>query len=603
MALAKKSLKNLNLLSVYRLILFSLIGIFFNSSHIYLLLFIIVFIINKKESLFYVLLILILFLYNNISYDYIKYGVVERKINNYYVIDKVLYKTNIYDEDICVGDIVYTLDSKNIEDKNLLKKNIKYTNTDYNKISNIIIKYKIYNKINNLDEDLKTILDKLIYNVNNYNDFSYNIGFGLAIYYLIKIINKKNRKVALIFLIIYSILFYFDVKFYLLLVDILINDRNYRFIFKLFFIGILNINLFYNYSILIPLLLGLYNFINFKIHFKTYMFIIYSILFGYVNIFSLFFYKYVIYIEIIEFIICLFSIFINKLSIISIFIADILSRFNVIDISIRGEISVISLLIFYILKNTIRYKNDFIYISILCFLLISPINNPLFHISFIDVGQGDSILIKLPFNVSNILIDTGSKYNYYKLKENLYKEGIYKINYLIITHDDSDHNGNIEQLSKDFNVKEIITYGQNIERGNFKLEYLYIDKFDNDNDNSLVYWTKINNLGFLFTGDISYNAEKLYINKYKQYDVDVLKVSHHGSKTSSSKYFISNLLPRFAVISTSGQYNHPSLETLDVLDKYMVDYHITKNEGDIKYFFFLGFTIMKNDNREFVIIM
>ena len=154
--------------------------------------------------------------------------------------------------------------------------------------------------------------------------------------------------------------------------------------------------------------------------------------------------------------------------------------------------------------------------SLIC-LIISPTNNPYRHITFIDVGQGDSAMIKNPFTHSCILIDTGSRFNYYKLKKFLFKEGIYKIDKLIITHDDSDHNGNIDNLLKDFEIDESVSKGRDIEYGNLLLKYYDLGVFDNDNDNSLVYSLYIDNLNFLFTGDISDIAERELMKRYSPF--------------------------------------------------------------------------------------
>jgi len=218
------------------------------------------------------------------------------------------------------------------------------------------------------------------------------------------------------------------------------------------------------------------------------------------------------------------------------------------------------------------------------------------------VGQGDSILIRYPLSGNCILIDTGSSYNYYKLRKRLFAEGIYKIDYLILSHDDSDHNGNVENLSTDFNIGSIITEGKDIEFGNIFLDYLETGTYDNDNDNSLVYYLEINNVSFLFTGDISDDVERVLIQKYGPLSVDVLKVSHHGSYTATSPYFISNILPSYAVISTSGMYNHPHYTVINTLKRYLVHYFITKESGTVSFYFSRFVDFIKTDKNEFVII-
>lgn len=599
--LVTKYLKKLNLISVYRIVIFTFIATYFHNIYIALLLLFLIILFNKNDVFIYILLILLILVSNSIHVDFIPIGIVERKTKNYYVVDKLIYKTNLYSDDVKIGDIIYSYDYNYVDDISFLKNNIKYNNTKFKVISNLLIRKKIYNLINENNSSIRTILNKLIYNINDYTDQNYIFGYGLVIYYLIKSISKRNKYIGFLLIVIYSLFFYFDIKFYLIIIDIIFSKKEYRLPIKILFIEILNIYLLRNYSIIIPIIFSLYSCINININFKTYILFIDSLLFGYVNIIYLLFYRLILYLEILELLISFFSLYINELSSLSIFLANIITFINSIDLTIRGKAS---LLIIFIYLFFSRYlKNNSLFAFILsCLLIISPLNNPIFHISYIDIGQGDSILIKLPFNTCNILIDTGSKYNYYKLKKYLYDQGIYNIDYLIITHNDSDHNGCIEELKNNFYVNKIITKGEDINYNDFCLKYLYIGDFDNDNDNSLVYWMNINNFGFLFTGDISSMAEKMYIKKYKYLNVDFLKVSHHGSSSSSSKYFIGNTLPRYAIISTSGQYNHPSKETINNFNQYMVDYHITKNEGDIELYLLPWFSIFKNDNLEFVII-
>lgn len=210
--------------------------------------------------------------------------------------------------------------------------------------------------------------------------------------------------------------------------------------------------------------------------------------------------------------------------------------------------------------------------------------------------QGDSILIK---SKTNILIDTGSNYNYYKLKKELFNQGIYTIDYLIITHSDEDHSGNIEALKKDFKIKEFLEDGKDI-ISDIKLQYLYVDSYDDENDNSLVYYLYLNHLSFLFTGDISRAVENKLVNKYELGKINILKVSHHGSKSGSSPYFISKILPDYAIISTNGNYGHPHKETMETLDSYLVNILSTKESGTIT--FYLSLINFIKTNKEIIII-
>ena len=97
-----------------------------------------------------------------------------------------------------------------------------------------------------------------------------------------------------------------------------------------------------------------------------------------------------------------------------------------------------------------------------------------------------------------------------------------------------------------------------------KLYFLNNKDYGNENDNSSVIYTKLNNHKFLFMGDAGTKVEEVLIEKYNLQDIDVLKVGHHGSKTSSSKEFISEINTKYSVISVSknNRYGHPNKEAL-----------------------------------------
>ena len=101
-----------------------------------------------------------------------------------------------------------------------------------------------------------------------------------------------------------------------------------------------------------------------------------------------------------------------------------------------------------------------------------------------------------------------------------------------------------------------------------KLYFLQTKEYDNENDNSNVIIAELHGYKFMFMGDASTTTEKEILNKYNLPDIDVLKVGHHGSKTSSSKEFISEINPKYSIISVgkNNRYGHPNKEVLDSLD-------------------------------------
>ena len=102
-----------------------------------------------------------------------------------------------------------------------------------------------------------------------------------------------------------------------------------------------------------------------------------------------------------------------------------------------------------------------------------------------------------------------------------------------------------------------------------KFYFLNNKDYGNENDNSSVIYTELNNHKFLFMGDASVEVEENLIEKYNLQDIDVLKVGHHGSKTSSSKEFINEINPKYSIISVgkNNRYVHPNDSVLDNLDK------------------------------------
>ena len=101
-----------------------------------------------------------------------------------------------------------------------------------------------------------------------------------------------------------------------------------------------------------------------------------------------------------------------------------------------------------------------------------------------------------------------------------------------------------------------------------KLHFLQTKEYDNENDNSIVGYLNIHNIKFLFMGDASINIEKEILEKYELTNVDILKVGHHGSDTSSGKEFIDEINPKYSIISVgkNNRYGHPNKEVLNILN-------------------------------------
>ena len=116
-----------------------------------------------------------------------------------------------------------------------------------------------------------------------------------------------------------------------------------------------------------------------------------------------------------------------------------------------------------------------------------------------------------------------------------------------------------------------------------KLYFLQTKEYDNENDNSNVIYTELNGYKFMFMGDASSTTEKEILNKYNLPNIDVLKVGHHGSKTSSSKEFIDEINPKYSIISVgkNNRYGHPNKEVLDNLENSKI--YRTDESGSIMF--------------------
>ena len=254
------------------------------------------------------------------------------------------------------------------------------------------------------------------------------------------------------------------------------------------------------------------------------------------------------------------------------------------------------------------------------------------YVYYLDVGQGDSALIRLPNNSGNILIDTGGKFSYemekWREKRSKYSIvksstipffksfGIKKLDYLILSHGDYDHIGEAINLIDNFNVEKVIfNCGEfnDLEKelikvldkkkiryylcikelniDNNELYFLQTKAYDNENDNSNVIYAELNGYKFMFMGDAGVDKEKDILDKYNISNIDVLKVGHHGSKTSSGKVFIDGINPKYSIISVgkNNRYGHPNKEVLNNLDGSKI--YRTDQDGSIM------FKIKKNKLR------
>ena len=296
-----------------------------------------------------------------------------------------------------------------------------------------------------------------------------------------------------------------------------------------------------------------------------------------------------------------------------------LSNIDILNLSM-SHINIIFFIIYYLIIIFILYNwqkgRNYVIVFFIILLIHHNINylNPYSTLTMIDVGQGDSFLLKLKHNKANILIDTGGIASYddrkpYDIAQNilipyLNAEGVNKLDYLIITHGDFDHGGMAKNLIKNFKIKHIILNRENnnlekeiikkfkgkitnISEGIIKIENITLNFLNglntyDENKASLIIYTNIENRNILLMGDATKESENYILNTYNLPKMDILKVGHHGSNTSTSKKLIKKISPKISLISAGKNniYGHPHQETLKKLKN--SDVYITKKDGAVK---------------------
>jgi competence protein ComEC len=255
-------------------------------------------------------------------------------------------------------------------------------------------------------------------------------------------------------------------------------------------------------------------------------------------------------------------------------------------------------------------------------LIIHPFSSPRpdgrLHIDFLDVGQGDSSLVTFP-DGTTMLVDGGGRMEFRNKDDDdqadqfvpdapgigeavvspvLWNKGYSRVDYIVATHADADHIQGLTDIAANFVVGEalfgrepegdaeftalnnildrrhipakLISRGQTLNFGGATVEILY-PLFDpspqspSDNDHSVVLRIVYGSRAFLLTGDIENDAENALVNGGGTLKADVIKVPHHGSRTSSTPAFIQSVAPEYAIISVGrrSRFGHPHKEVVE----------------------------------------
>ncbi len=256
------------------------------------------------------------------------------------------------------------------------------------------------------------------------------------------------------------------------------------------------------------------------------------------------------------------------------------------------------------------------YLNVLAWIVVFDLAQNNLKVIFFDVGQGDSIFIETP-RKHQILIDGGPDISVLeRLGENMpfYDR---TIDLIVLTHPDHDHMAGLIEVLKRYDVQNVLwtnvvkddseydqfkkmieqsnvvtaQFGQRISSGKgFVMDVIYPfedlagQEFKNLNNTSIVNKVFFGEHVFLLTGDASKSIERKLIEKGIDLRANVLKLGHHGSKTSTSKEFIEVVNPEIAIVSCgkNNKYGHPAPEVLAILNEYGINILRTDELGNIK---------------------
>lgn len=238
-------------------------------------------------------------------------------------------------------------------------------------------------------------------------------------------------------------------------------------------------------------------------------------------------------------------------------------------------------------------------------------NNEMLEVHYIDVGQGDAILIKQ--GESNMLIDAGENHKGPEVVTYLKQQNITTLEYVIGTHPHSDHIGGLDDVIHAFDVKRVImpnkshttktfedvlnaiqsknlkitkpTVGDVYDLGNAKFTIIGPNNssYSNLNDYSVAIRVEYGNNSFMFTGDAEKISEQEMVNNDLTLKSDVLKAGHHGSNTSNMESFVNKVNPDYVVIQVGkeNKYNHPNDDIIERFKSRNIQIYQTNIHGNI----------------------
>lgn len=265
-----------------------------------------------------------------------------------------------------------------------------------------------------------------------------------------------------------------------------------------------------------------------------------------------------------------------------------------------------------------------VFLAVMTFVYIQPFLDRSATVTFLDVGQGDAAVIELPHRQGVYIVDTGGLPSWhhqessgpfdYDIEPFLRGQGISSVDLLVLTHGHEDHVGEVCKLADRFRVKQAVyggavdqeqimkdslrclnEQGTSISRGQrgmawyesesaFRIIHPESEGTLSENDLSLVLDAQIGGVNFLFTGDIESEAEAELIQEELIRPIHILKVSHHGSHTSSGEAFLSRAMPAISIISVgeNNRYGHPHEEVVERLSQFGAGSFSTADSGAVQ---------------------
>ena len=247
---------------------------------------------------------------------------------------------------------------------------------------------------------------------------------------------------------------------------------------------------------------------------------------------------------------------------------------------------------------------------------VSQTGDDVDYIRILDVGQGDSILIRS--NGQTAVIDTGTPESAEQLISSLNGAGVQRIDVLMLSHLHMDHTGGLNRIIEEYKVVNMVLpsltgeeeglpaakvaaekvtaaaggvftakQGMYMNIGDFTLTVLcYYDDFSKENDRSIIVMAEIQGKKFLLMADGERPLENRLLNSGINLKCDVIKAGHHGSNSSSSEKFVKAVSPKYAAISVgaNNSYKHPDGDILSLFSDNNMEIFRTDRDGDITFF-------------------